>query len=344
MKLTRSSLSFVWAICLLLTLSACNIDWLDEFGNSDNDSDSSQDNTSVVDDTDIAGLNVAVSGDDFTTTFQRLRNAVVSQQSSLGINQGALTGIDLQDLANRPPSDDEDPVSIRPTRVVFYNDAVRTTPIINADPRAGLDLPAALLIYQDSNGDVGVAYDNAAYFKRRYDVSDADDAIDALTDDAQSLAQTAAGNDVSVQGSTDQISRADGVIERVSNDDFPTTLNRLIGAINDDDSLDLLGQIDQRAAAINVGLTLGNNDNQSTLVLFHAGQNMARLLSGGQTVGIDLPERMLVSEADDGSVTLYYNAPDYLIDRHQIEGRANAADDLADTLSNLADTATDSNR
>lgn len=338
MRVMQRTLATAGLLCLLLALAGCNIDWGDTFGGHD-DNDSGQDNTSGVADTDTPGLDVAVSDDGFTATYQRLQTAINQQQGGAGINESATSRIDLMALASQPPGGG-DGADIRPTRLILYNDASQTTPMINADPRAGLDLPPAILVYQDRDNDVGVAYDNGDYFKARYDMSDADDAVAALTDNARTLAQTAAGNDVSVEGSASGVSGGQGIVSQESDDDFSTTLNRLLDAIDADDSLALISQIDQRAAALDVGLMLGNNDNQSTLVLLDAGQDVARLLSANQTVGIDLPERMLVSEADDGTVTVYYNAPGHLVDRHQIEGRDEAADTLSDTLSDLADAAT----
>lgn len=339
MRRMQRTLAAVGVLCLLWTLAGCDIDWTDALSSDDNN-DSSRDNTTEVADTDTPGLDVAVSDDDVTPTYQRLQTAIRQQQNATGINGSAFSRIDLTALASRPPSGDDNGVSIRPTRVILYNDASQTTPLINADPRAGLDLPPAMLVYQDRNDDVGVAYDNEAYYRARYGVSDADDALDALVDNAQSLAQTAAGNNVSIEGGAGDISDGQGIVSEESNDDFSTTLNRLLDAIGTDDSLALIDQIDQRAAALDVGLMLGDNDNQSTLVLLDAGQDVARLLSGGQTVGIDLPVRILVSEADDGTVTLYYNDPGYLVDRHQTEGRDNAVDALGDTLADLVDAAT----
>lgn len=339
MRRMQRTLAAVGVLCLLWTLAGCDIDWTDAFS-GDGDNDSSRDNTTEVADTDTPGLDVAVSDDGVTPTEERLQTAIRQQQNATGINGSAFSRIDLTDLASRPPSGDDNGVSVRPTRVMLYNDASRTTPLINADPRAGLDLPPTMLVYQDRNDDVGVAYDNEAYYKSRYDISEADDAVDALADNAQSLAQTAAGNDVSIEGGASDTSSDQGIVSEESDDDFSTTLDRLLDAIGSDDSLALIDQIDQRAAALDVGLMLGDNDNQSTLVLLDAGENVARLLSGGQTVGIDLPERILVSEANDGTVTLYYNAPGYLADRHRIEGRDDAVDALGDTLSDLAATAT----
>ena len=44
------------------------------------------------------------------------------------------------------------------------------------------------------------------------------------------------------------------------------------------------------------------------------------LMLGGAYTGLDLPQKILVSERD-GQVTLSYNDPAYLKDRHQITGK-----------------------
>lgn len=349
MMRTRRGVCAVVLLALLLALGGCKIDWFDTFDSND-DGGGRSDNTAAVSDTGIPGLDVAVSENDFPTTYRALKTAVSQQQAAAGLGGANVAEIDLQAPGERPAEADmqtpadRDTNSPRPTRVILYSDPTRTTPIINADRRAALDLPPAMLVYQDSSDDVGVAYGNGAYFRARYglsgDDSDADAAVDALVENARSLAQAAAGNDVSVEGDADGIERAGGIVARDSDTNFPTTLGRLLDAIDADDSLALFTQIDQRAAALDAGLMLGDNDNRSTLVLLDAGPDAARLLSGGQTAGIDLPERMLVSEADDGTVTLYYNAPDYLVDRHDIADRESTVSDLTDRLSNLADTAT----
>jgi len=356
MSVNRRILSCFVVVALLLVVAGCDADWVDIFGSSNNNNDSNRDNTSVVADTDVAGLAVAVSDNNFTATQQALVTAVDNRQSSIGAPQALAIALQTQANSALNASNGNGGVlpgntmtgtggnnanlNVRPTQVLLYSNPSQGTPILNADPRAGLDLPPALLVYQDSENSVGVAYDSAAYYRARYDVADADDALDALQQDARSLAEAAAGSDVSVDGDADDIRRGQGIVSRDSNDDFNTTLARLINAIGDDNSLELITQVDQRQAALGAGLMLGNNDNQSTLVLFDGGANSARLLASGQTLGIDLPLRMLVSEADNGDVTVYYNAPDYLATRHQIDNRDNARDDLADTLSDLADVAT----
>ncbi|WP_423822189.1 DUF302 domain-containing protein [Salinisphaera sp. SPP-AMP-43] len=313
---------------LVVGLTACDIDWSDTFDSSDND-----DNTADIEDTDIPGLDVAISDYQFDQTYQNLADRVDRQ------NYYRVVSVDL---AAEAADTDED---IRPTRVILYDDANRITPIIAADRRAGLDLPPAVLVYRDdddndNNDNVGVAYNSSDYLAACYDVADAQDALDALESDQESLVADVAGNDISRQGRVDTLSEGQGLVDRTSDNDFDTTLDQLVEAIGDDNDLQLVAQIDHREAARQIGSMLDANDDPSTLVIFNAGRPQARLIAGGQTVAVDLPVRMLVSQDTDGVVHINYSQPRYLEDRHDLD-TDNAADDLRDTLRDLVDDAID---
>lgn len=328
MALMRKRWPVIAMPLLVFGLTACDIDWSDVFDSSDND-----DNTADIEDTDISGLDVAVSDYQFDQTYQNLADRVDRQ------NYYRVVSVDL---AARAADTDED---IRPTRVILYDDANRITPIIAADRRAGLDLPPAVLVYRDdddsdNNDNVGVAYNSSDYLAARYDVADAQEALDALESDQESLVADVAGNDISRQGRVDTVSQGQGLVDRTSDNDFDTTLDQLVEAIGDDNDLQLVAQIDHREAAREIGSMLDANDDPSTLVIFNAGRSQARLIAGGQTVAVDLPVRMLVSQDTDGVVHINYSQPRYLEDRHDLD-TDNAADDLRDTLRDLVDDAID---
>ena len=65
------------------------------------------------------------------------------------------------------------------TLVMFGNPKIGT-PILQADPRAGLELPNRVLIWDD-NGQTKVGYLDPAKLKQRYSVTGADEAFDAMT-------------------------------------------------------------------------------------------------------------------------------------------------------------------
>lgn len=64
------------------------------------------------------------------------------------------------------------------------------------------------------------------------------------------------------------------------------------------------------------------------------------LMQCAQSTAIDLPQKALIWEDADGQVWLGYNDPDYLRQRHEIEGCEEALDKVASALENFARAAT----
>ena len=64
------------------------------------------------------------------------------------------------------------------------------------------------------------------------------------------------------------------------------------------------------------------------------------LMQSRQSVGIDLPQKVLIWEDADGTVRLAYNDPFFLAERHGIEGRADVLTTISNALAMLAQGAT----
>lgn len=303
---------------LLAGLTAC--DWTSEL-RGDNDDD--DDNTPPAADTDIAGLNVAVTAGTIDDIYNDLLDDIAAQT-------GFVVQVDHE--ANAASVDR----SLRPTRLVVFDNPDRSAPLIQADARAGLDLPAKLLVYRDGEGDTAVAYNDPDYLDARYDLDDQDDVLAAIDDNLRMLAQDAAGSPVSREGSNAGIDDGEGIVTVESGNGFAVTLNNLVSAIAARPNLTLVTQIDQQANAASVGLGV----NPSVLLLFANPDVDTQLMRSAQTAGIDLPQKMLVSQADDGSVSVYYNDPDFIAARHDIVDRDDELDDIADLLDDLATAAT----
>lgn len=317
MKATRARWLLMGLLILIVVLGGCKIDWLNTFGNH-----KSNDNTAKVGNTNVPGLDVAVSDYQFAQTYTNLEQAIVRN------NYYKTLKADLQAEASNAGRD------IRPTSVILYEDPSRMTPIIAADRRAGLDLPPAMLVYQDSKDNVGVAYNSSDYLAARYNLAAARDALDGLGQDEATLVNDASGHDVSRTGSVSGISQGEGLVDRTSGHNFDTTLANLIKAIQNDSGLQLLQQFDHQAAAHSIGSMLDANDDPSTLVVFDAGAEQARVIAGGQTVAVDLPVRILVSQGTDGTVHVSYSKPSYLESRHNLAA-STAISDLDSTLRHL---------
>jgi uncharacterized protein (DUF302 family) len=65
------------------------------------------------------------------------------------------------------------------------------------------------------------------------------------------------------------------------------------------------------------------------------------LMQCAQSVAIDLPQKALVWEDSDGTVWLGYNDPDYLKQRHSIEGCDQVIEKVKGALAGFAKAATE---
>ena len=116
--------------------------------------------------------------------------------------------------------------------------------------------------------------------------------------------------------------------------DFATTLERLEQAIADE-GLTLLTTIDHSANAENVGLELL----PTTVFLFGNPVVGTPLMRAAPTFALDLPQRMLVWENEDGEVFVTWRAPTVVADEHGLPPDQAPLPNIAALLEALARTA-----
>jgi len=76
--------------------------------------------------------------------------------------------------------------------------------------------------------------------------------------------------------------------------------------------LKIFAQIDHAAEAVAAGLTL----RPTALVIFGSGKGGTPLMQAAQTIGIDLPLKVLVWQDAAGATWLSYNDPAWIAERH----------------------------
>jgi uncharacterized protein (DUF302 family) len=62
-------------------------------------------------------------------------------------------------------------LKLRPTELLILGNARGGTPLMQADPRIGIDLLLKALVYQDGAGKVWLAYMDPSWLARRYGLS-----------------------------------------------------------------------------------------------------------------------------------------------------------------------------
>lgn len=106
----------------------------------------------------------------------------------------------------------------------------------------------------------------------------------------------------------------DGLVTVTSDQGFDATVNRIRSDV-ERSPLQLMATVDhaENAAAVDMELP------PTTLVLFGNPKAGTALMQKSRTVGIDLPQKILVwQDGEETKVT--YNDPEYLARRHGIEG------------------------
>jgi len=107
-----------------------------------------------------------------------------------------------------------------------------------------------------------------------------------------------------------------GIITKVSQQNFQNTYEKLKGIITNNPNLKVLFELDHQANAASVDITL-----PPTKIIFFGNPRLGTpLMASGTFTGLDLPQKILVSERD-GVVSISYNDPAYLQERHNITGQ-----------------------
>lgn len=123
-----------------------------------------------------------------------------------------------------------------------------------------------------------------------------------------------------------------GLVTIESDATVSDSVQRVKEVLEEKDAIRLMAEIDHEANAATV-----DRDLRPTTVLVFGNPDVGTpLMQSAPSLAIDLPMKLLVMEADDGTVTVSYNDPAYLADRHDLTGEDERLETAADALSTLA--------
>ncbi len=128
-----------------------------------------------------------------------------------------------------------------------------------------------------------------------------------------------------------------GIITKISSLNFEETYEKLKTIISNNPNLKILLELDHQANAQSADLTLP----PTKIILFGNPKLGTPLMQAGSFTGLDLPQKILVSERN-GTVSISYNDPNYLKDRHQIEGKDEVLQKVITALDNITTNASKS--
>lgn len=135
-------------------------------------------------------------------------------------------------------------------------------------------------------------------------------------------------------GASLAVSAADGLTRVASQYDVGTTMDRLKSTV-EAAGMKVFARIDHAAGAAKVNQTL----RPTQLLIFGSPKGGTPFMQCSQTVGIDLPLKMLAWQDESGKVWLGYNEPAYLAQRHGA-GSCAVVPNIAKALEGFASKAT----
>jgi uncharacterized protein (DUF302 family) len=113
------------------------------------------------------------------------------------------------------------------------------------------------------------------------------------------------------------------------------TLNRLESALREK-GMKVFARIDHTRGAQEAGMELP----PTALLIFGNPKVGTPLMKCGRSVAVDLPQKALAWEDENGQVWLSYNDPRYLAERHGLEDCDEILDKVSRALTNFAEAAT----
>lgn len=265
------------------------------------------------------GLSYALSENDFSTTYAALRSNIQSQP-----------GTSIVAEVNYKANAESVGKNLKNTRLIMFGNPSVGTRLLQVSQLAALDLPLSLLVWEDRDGNVFTGFNSTTYLSARYNVGGAN-TIQQMSTALTNFTVAATGG-VVAENATTGISSRQGIFTFVSQNDFNTTYNNIRNAISDDNSLNIVAEVDHQANAQAVNLTLS----PTRLIVFGNANLETPLINSAQTAGIDLPIKILVWEEADGTVNISYNNPEYLQMRHNFSSNTETVLEIRSLLADLA--------
>ena len=225
-------------------------------------------------------------------------------------------------------------LELRPTRVVMFGNPNLGTPLMQQNMLAGLDLPQKIVFYQASDDDVIVAFNSTEYLASRYNLVDNGE-LTMIGEALEGFLESNTGEEVA--NSTDlRVSENRGIVMNTSEDSVEDVYDRLKDAIEDNENLTIVAELDHSANAARVGLELA----ASKLIVFGNPAVGTPFMQEEQAAGIDLPVKILVFD-NNGTTTIAWNDPEWLADRHDIPDDLEQIATMRMALDNLTAAALD---
>lgn len=122
-----------------------------------------------------------------------------------------------------------------------------------------------------------------------------------------------------------------GIITKKSNHNFNSTYQNIINIINKNPNLKIILELDHKANGAKVGIDLL----PTKLIIFGNPKLGTPLMQHNTLIGLDLPQKILITENEKGTVFMSYNDPKYLKDRYLITDNDTILDQIVKALDTI---------
>lgn len=137
-------------------------------------------------------------------------------------------------------------------------------------------------------------------------------------------------NSTSTNVTTPTVNAKKGLVTMQSNHSVQDTADKLVEII-EAKGMKVFAQVDHQKNASAANLSL----RPTQVIMFGNPRAGTPLMNCEQTVAIDLPQKILISEDPQQKVWLSYNDPSYLKERHNIEGCDTNISNISKVLSTI---------
>lgn len=138
-------------------------------------------------------------------------------------------------------------------------------------------------------------------------------------------------NSAAIKDMTTSVDGKKGLVTMQSNHSVKDTADKLVSII-ESKGMKVFARVDHQKNAQGVDLTL----RPTQVIMFGNPTAGTPLMNCEQSVAIDLPQKVLISEDTDKKVWLSYNHPEYLKTRHNIKGCDTEIANIAKALNSVS--------
>ncbi|HKJ49009.1 MAG TPA: DUF302 domain-containing protein [Christiangramia sp.] len=248
------------------------------------------------------------------------------------LNKNEAIGIIAEvDHARNAKSIEED---LNYTRVIFFGNPNLGTPLMQRNQLAGLDLSQKVLFYKDENKNDVILYNSVEYLRSRHDL----DGVETLPKISVALENLVSGVSKNEILAADQqtVGYKEGIETKLSELSFEESYAALKNALESNPNISIMAELDHQANAARVGLEL----NPTRIIIFGNPNLGTPLMKEEQSIGLDLPQKMLVWENSEGEVYVSYNDAYFIAGRHSVESNEEILNTINNALDNLSNVAT----